>query len=372
MARIPSPGPARPVGTPAATDAVAAAGRQRWLLFVHQLPSTSSNLRVRTWRRLQQIGALPLKQAVYVLPDSRDAREDFEWLKAEVTGAGGEASVFSADHVDTWSDDALVEEFRRARQEAYAALATELEQALGRTGRSRGRPRPPHAADRATEAFRQRLAAIERIDFFGSAGRDRVASLLKALEERDARGRQPAAPHPTSDAVDAPSYEGRLWVTRPRPGVDRMASAWLIRRFIDPQARFGFAADRQAVADAGIPFDMFGGEFTHEGDRCTFETLCHRFAMQDPAVARLAAIVHDLDLKDARFGAAEAETVGALITGLQLAHADDDELLAQGMTMFEALYRTFDRSARTSGPRGVARAKPGRKGGRRASRARKR
>lgn len=355
---------------PASTDAAPTAGRQRWLLFVHQLPSTSSNLRVRTWRRLQQIGALPLKQAVYVLPDSPDAREDFEWLKAEVMAAGGDASVFSADHVDTWSDDALVEEFRRARQESYTALAAVLEKALAQTGRSRRTPSPPHAAARATEAFRQRLAAIERIDFFGSAGRDRVVSLLKALEERDARQRQPAAPHPTSDTVDAPSYARRLWVTRPRPGVDRMASAWLIRRFIDPQARFAFAADRLAVPDEGIPFDMFGGEFTHEGDRCTLETLCHRFAIEDPAVARLAAIVHDLDLKDARFGATDAETVGALITGLQLVQTDDDELLAQGMTMFEALYRTFDRSARTSGPRVVARPKQRRRQS--ASRKRKR
>src|SRR5690242_17140094 len=114
-----------------------AAGRRRWLLFVHQLPSHPSNLRVTTWRRLLQIGALPLKGAVYVLPDTPDAREDFEWLKTEVKAAGGEADVFAADNVDAWSDDALVEEFRRARQDTYEQLARVIEQALKRAGSTR-------------------------------------------------------------------------------------------------------------------------------------------------------------------------------------------------------------------------------------------
>jgi hypothetical protein len=134
-----------------------------------------------------------------------------------------------------------------------------------------------------------------------------------------------------------------------------MASAWLIRRFIDPQARFGFAADRDTVPGDAIPFDMFGVDFSHQGDGCTFETLCTRFGIQDPATARVAAIVHDLDLKDARFAAPEGTTVGTVIEGLQLAYADDEALLAQGMSLFEALYRAFEQSSRSTGPRPVAR-----------------
>jgi len=330
---------------------------RRWLLFVHQLPSSPSNLRVRTWRRLQQLGALPVKQAVYVLPDTPNTREDFEWLKTETKAAGGDASVFAANSVDSWSDDALVEEFRRSRQEAYGALAREVERVLGRltaTRRPRGTRAP--AVRRLLEVFRERLTAIEHIDFFGSAGRDRVTTLLKQLEEKASDAPRPAVP-PRTGKVDGQDHTNRVWVTRPRPGVDRMASAWLIKRFVDPQAHFTFAADRESVSQGAIPFDMFGVNFSHQGEGCTFETLCAVFAIHEPAVARIAAIVHDLDLKDGRFAAHEAPTLGTLIEGMQLSVSDDDGLLAQGMALFESLYRAFDRSARAGGPRAVARSR---------------
>ena len=330
-------------------------GARRWLLFVHQLPSNPSNLRVRTWRRLQQLGAIAIKQAVYVLPDTPSAREDFEWLKTEVKAAGGDASVFSADHVDSWSDDALVEEFRRSRQEAYTSLARDVEKVLKRTrGARRPRGTRAPALRRLSEVFRERLTAIGGVDFFGSAGRDRVTTLLKQLEQQASETRLPAVSSKPASPADANTYRGRLWVTRPRPGVDRMASAWLVRRFIDLQARFGFAADRDAVPEDAIPFDMFGVDFSHQDEGCTFETLCAVFGIQEPAVARVAAVVHDLDLKDGRFGAPEGATVGTLIEGLQLAHADDEALLAQGIALFEALYRAFEQSARAAGPRPVA------------------
>jgi hypothetical protein len=335
-----------------------APSRRRWLLFIHQLPSQPSNLRVTTWRRLQQIGALPLKQAVYALPDTADAREDFEWLKTEVKAAGGEATVFAADTVDAWSDDALVEEFRRTRQDRYDALTREVEQALKRASgarRSTGTRAP--ALRRLLDLFRERLVAVEKIDFFGSAGRDRVLAMLRQLEDRVAGPSRSSAPAETDASGRTASFQGRLWITRPRPGVDRMASAWLIRRFVDRQARFGFAADREAVPDHGVPFDMFGVEFSHQGGGCTFETLCAVFGIEGPALARIAAIVHDLDLKDGTHGAPECATVSAMIEGLQLANRNDDALLEQGMTLFDSLYRSFEQSDRSTGPRLTARPK---------------
>ena len=340
---------------PASTSAPT---RRRWLLFIHQLPSQPSNLRVTTWRRLQQLGAIPLKQAVYALPDTLDAREDFEWLKTEVKAAGGEASVFAADNVDAWSDDALVEEFRRARQETYDGLARDIEQVLRRAGRTR-RPKGTRAPAlrRLLDIFRERLVAAEKIDFFGSAGRDRVITLVRQLEDR-LNGASPAsAPADADVSGRMATYQARLWITRPRPGVDRMASAWLIRRFIDRQARFGFAADRESVPDGGVPFDMFGVEFSHRGDGCTFETLSSIFDIDGAPVSRIAAIVHDLDLKDGKFGAPECSTVGAMIEGLQLAHQNDDVLLDQGMMLFDSLYRSFEQSGRSTGPRLTARRK---------------
>jgi hypothetical protein len=292
-----------------------------------------------------------VKQAVYALPDSPNAREDFEWLKTEIEAAGGQASVFVADTVDTWSNDALIEEFRRSREEAYTGLAREAEQALRRLGTGqRRRKRSP--SRRVLQQLRERLAAIERVDFFGSAGRDRVTTLIRQIEERStAKPRSSMAAEPS----EAPTfYQARLWVTRPRPGVDRMASAFLIKRFVDTDARFEFVADREEAPPGSVPFDMFGVEFTHRGELCTFEMLCETFRLDEPALSRIAAIVHDLDLKDGRFGASDAPTIGMVIEGLRLARGDDHELLAAGMTLFEALYRAFTQETLATGPRPVA------------------
>ncbi len=318
----------------------------RWLLFIHQIPAKASNARVRTWRRLQQLGALAVKQAVYVLPDTPSAREAVEWLKAELEEAGGEVTLFSADTVDTWSNDALIAEFRRARQADYAALAREMTPLVRRLedAKRRSGPRGPDAA-RLLGRFRQRLSAVERVDYFGSGGRDEVVGLLARVERRLAslaQVRAGAAPQP--DSRD--EYRGRLWVTRHRPGVDRMASAWLIRTFIDSRARFAFADDRDAAPSDAVPYDMYGVRFTHHDGGCTFETLCAAFQVTDATVQRVAAVVHALDLDDAAVFPPEAATIESLIDGLQLAYTDDHTLLAEGMVLFDALYRAFAHQAR--------------------------
>jgi hypothetical protein len=352
MAKSPAPhhlDRARPIaGAP-----IASAAPRRWLILVHQLPPHPSNLRVRTWRRLQELGAVAVKHSVYVLPDTPESREDFEWLKVEIEGSGGEAVVYSADHVDPAAETALVEQFRHVRQQAYTELASELQ----RLQRGRATEQGPSGRRRDLVRYRERFAAIERVDFFGSAGRDRVVTLLNDLEASASSTAKGKGRPGTGGPTDGSHYNGRLWVTRPRPGVDRMASAWLIRRFIDPNARFGFITDVKSAGDA-LPFDMFGAGFGHEGDRCTFETLAARFDIGDPAVARIAEIVHDLDLKDAKFGAPEAATLGIAIDGLQLSSTDDGVLLEQGMTLFEALYRSFGQSIRPSRPRSVVTRKP--------------
>ncbi len=326
-------------------------------MLVHQLPTHPSNLRVRTWRRLQQIGAIALKQAVYVLPNSANSREDFEWLRTEIEGAGGEAAVFTATTVDRWTDEALVNEFLRTREEAYKELAREVEVILPRLdpGRSRRRKMP---SARVVQQLGERLAAIERIDFFGSAGRDKAAGLLKQIQERMRGG--PRAP--SKQPSELTEYHNRLWVTRPRPGVDRMSCAWLIRRFVDANAQFDFVSDRKGVADGAVAFDMYGGDFTHRGEQCSFEVLCETFHLQEPALVAISQIVHDLDLKDQRFGRKEAAAIGLVIEGLQLSKGDDHDLLAQGMGMFEALYLALMRSDRPSQPRPVAKRKHTRQG----------
>jgi hypothetical protein len=287
-----------------------------------------------------------------VLPDSPTAREDFEWLRTEIAASGGQATLFAAETIETWSSDELIQEFRRAREHDYTSLSRALERSLTAARRTRAPRRSRQGALRIVEAFRQRLAAIEAIDFFASAGRDRAATFIGELQQALAGQTGVAESSPEQRTRDA--YAGRTWVTRPRPGIDRMGSAWLIKRFIDPNARFGFV-DQPPGSGSAIPFDMFGVEFTHHGEWCTFETLVHRFAITDVAVNRLAGIVHDLDLKDAKFAAPEAAAVGAMVDGLLPLYPDDHGLLEQGMIMFEALYRSFERAARPAGPRSLAR-----------------
>lgn len=335
MARASSVSQPAPAGKRAVEDPA-------WLLLLHQLPAHPTSLRVRTWRRLQQVGAIPVKHAVHALPDSPHAREDFEWLRAEITGAGGDATIFVARTVDGWAHDALVEQFQRARAEAYRELGKELDAARQRMTKRSRRERPAAAAA-AVAQFRQRLAAIERMDFFGSAGRDAVRTQLEKYEQLV----QGARPELEGGSHASRRYAGRLWVTRPRPGVDRMASAWLIRRFIDGAARFDFAREAPRPGGDAVPFDMFGVEFSHRGDRCTFEVLCAEFQLVEPALSRIAAVVHDLDLGDEKFAASETAAIGAVIEGLRLAHADDQTLLSSGISLFEALYLRF---AQTSSP----------------------
>jgi hypothetical protein len=297
----------------------------------------TSGVRSKTLNRLRRLGAITVKPSVFVLPDSPAAREDVAWLKADVERGGGEMTAFAADSVDTWTDDRLVEEFRKTTQAAYTRLALDLERALA-SGQS-SRP-ASGSSPRVLDRFLARAADIERLDFFGGGGRERVRALV-------ASARQQLSPDEASgeSGGSRQNYHACRWVTLPRPGADRMASAWLIRRFVDPDATFGFAPNAQSVMPGEVAFDMFGVELSHRGDECTFETLRDRFGVRDDGVEHLARLVHDLDMKDGRYEAPAAATLRPIIEGLQLAESDDGALLGHGMVLFEALYQSAARSS---------------------------
>lgn len=281
---------------------------------------------------------------MYVLPNTDQCREDFEWIRSEIAALGGEATVFTADALNGDGDD-LVAAFQRARDADYRALKRDADRMLSSSRTKRRGPaggREPW--NRAVRRMRERFNEIERIDFFPAPSGHDAAGSVGALERLAAGARDTAA-------VDAPvvspaEYRGRRWVTRPRPGVDRMASAWLIRRFIDPKATFGFV-ERPAGED--VPFDMYTGEFSHQGASCTFETLAQRFKIKDAAVARVGQIVHDLDMKETRYAPPEAPAVGRMVDGFRELYADDDALLQHGMGMFEALARSFSTTESATG-----------------------
>ncbi len=317
--------------------------RSRWLLLAHQLPAQPSNVRVKVWRRLKALGAVPVKNSIYVLPNRPECREDFEWLRKEIAAMKGSASVFLADSVAGAEDGEIVAAFGKARSEELDALAGKAEaltEALKGTLEG-GAPRE-EAWERLQKQWSElRLESdrLARIDFFETPARRRAAGALERLKILFARSealRIKEAPQPPPP-VAAASLQGRVWVTRASPHIDRLASAWLVRRRVDSRSRFKFVAEPYSPGRGEVRFDMAEGEFTHFGDWCTFETILNRLSLREPVLAELAEIVHDIDLKDGKFGRPEASGVALAVRGLCRVHEADGPRLEAGLALFDSL-----------------------------------
>lgn len=316
-----------------------------WLLLIHQLPPKPPYLRVKVWRRLQALGAVPLKNSVYLLPSTDETREDFEWVLREIHKDRGEASLCEARLVEGLTDDEVRRLFLRAREEDYRALASDIRKFAQGTLSSRARS-PSQEARSATETavtrFRKRLAEIAQIDFFGAAGREPTEDLIAGLERRLAPA--PAPSRSASPSLTIAAAQRRTWVTRKGIHIDRIACAWLIRRFIDKEATFKFVSARgYTPASREFRFDMFDAEFTHDGDLCSFEVILRAFDLDGPALRALAEIVHDVDLKDAKFNREETTGIDHLIAGIAWRETEDRSRLEHGAAVFDALYEYFRR-----------------------------
>lgn len=312
----------------------------RWLMLIHQLPAKPAYLRVKVGRRLAAVGAVALKNTVYVLPRSESAREDFQWVLREVTAAGGDATLLDAQLVDGLSDVDVEALFCAARDVDYAELADEARAIEPRFASSATGDDLRRQLESELARLERRLQEIVSIDFFGAPARESTRGLLLALRARIV----PVAQAPAARAHRLREYERRTWVTRAGIHIDRIASAWLIRRFIDEQASFKFVPSKGYVPEPGeLRFDMFEAEFTHEGERCTFEVLCARFELTAPGLRAIAELVHDIDLKDAKFARAEAAGLAAQVAGLAQLHRDDVARLAHGSALFEQLLAYFSR-----------------------------
>jgi len=326
-----------------------------WLLLMYVLPAKHAHARVQAWRRLQRLGAVALKNSAYVLPCSAEAREDFEWIKNDIVGIGGQAMVLTARAPEAATRDEIVATFRSARAEAFDALAGEASKLLERSSRpstSRTKGSSQRELKQAIRRLRERFEDVARVDFFTTPGRDRVAELLARIEQNTRKGTTMKASTRVT-TINRADYRGKTWLTRPRPGVDRMSSAWLIRRFIDADAKFIFgdpSKTRDAIPREAILFDTFEAEFGHHASHCTFETLCARFGIVDEGAQWIGRIVHDLDLKEDTYHEPEAATVGRLVDGLRQMYHDDQALLSQGIATFEALYQSIAADARASSP----------------------
>ena len=298
-----------------------------WLLLTFTLPTKRASQRVEVWRKLQRYGTVPLGNSGYLLPNNPANEERFQWLATAIRKYGGDASIVHVRAIDNISTPQLIGRFAEARTRDYQELIRELEQFSSLPAQKRVVGR--------LSRLRSRFQEIVEIDFFDSPLQKRVAELLaRADEARVARRMPETAP------IDRKEYKNRVWVTRPRPGVDRCASAWLIRRFLDPQARFTFAPEGQ-VPKAAVPFDMFHGGFGHRGDNCTFETLQNDFRIRDRRVKVISEIIHDADLADDKFGRKEGYGIDEVLKGWAQQGIPDQELLDRGIQVTEGLYHSL-------------------------------
>jgi hypothetical protein len=319
----------------------------RWLLLIHQLPPKPAYLRVKVWRRLQSLGAVTLKNAVYVIPKTDGTLEDFQWMVREIVKDGGEAAICTASFIEGLSEEQVETLFRGARDADYSQFAEDarvlLNSVPSRAKKAKGEDRSAFEAD--LNRLRKRLATIAAIDFFAAPGRSVADALMLQLESRLGQARRPGSRQPKDGRLNASDFTGRTWVTRKGIYVDRIACAWLIRRFIDPEARFRFVSDKSSKPKpTDVRFDMFEGEFTHEGDLCSFEVFVNRFFPKDLALGEIGKIVHDLDLKDGKFRKPQTAGVGSLIDGMALTHPTDEKRLEAGAAVFDHLYACFDRN----------------------------
>ncbi len=302
-----------------------------WLLLLYGLPSRRNAERVSLWRKLKKFGAMQLKSSAYVLPDDSTNYERFQWLSKQIQDGGGEATLIRVADIEGMSNEQIAQMFVEARTSDYKELISSGRKALAKK-------LDESAQSVELEKLQRRFAEIQEIDYFKSYSAHDAQVVLQQLEKRLAsKIGNSALPQ-----LDIRQFKGRTWLTRPRPGIDRSGSAWLIREFIDPKARFVFGA-KPAKHPGAIPFDMLEAEFSHHGDDCTFENLVKRFGIKDASVLKIAEMVHDADVEDGKFGRSECIGINAVLSGWAKSPMSDAELLSKGMECFEGLYREFQK-----------------------------
>jgi hypothetical protein len=317
----------------------------KWLLLIHQIPPKPSYFRVKVWRRLQQVGAVPIKQSVYVLPKNDQGLEDFSWMLREIKDGGGEASICEAAFIDGITDEQIIAMFRDARKVDYEEIIKDTRSILAEL------PPAPDAqienvshADGQLARLQKKMAELTAIDYFECPDRG-VAEVLLANLAEQLRGAKTGKLTQTKSHKD---LTGKTWVTRENVYVDRMACAWLIRRFIDTTARFKFVSSKKYKPQPNeLRFDMFDAEYTHDGDLCSFEMMIRRCGLDQQLFTPLAEIVHDIDLKDEKFGRPETAGIKTLFSAIVTAHPKDEERIEIGGKILDDLFEHYKQQVKT-------------------------
>jgi hypothetical protein len=295
-----------------------------WLLLLFSLPTNRNTERVAVWRRLKKMGAVQIKTSTYLLPDDPAQYEQFQWLAQQIRDYGGDSTLVRAQDIEGLTKEKVIAMFNDARARDYGQLRKALQSFIARRKKMDAEATAAEV-ERLTRQFRE----VRAVDFFDSPRGHDIAMLLRRAEGPK-RSRQ-------LQTLDAKQYQGKTWLTRPRPEIDRVGSAWLISKLIDRKPKFVFAPTADAIPDA-IPFDMLDAEFSHYANYCTFETLMRRFAISDKVVAKIGEMIHDADLDDARFQRVEAVGIDRVLKGWAKEGLSDQEILRRGFECLEALY----------------------------------
>jgi hypothetical protein len=311
----------------------------KWLLLIHQIPPKPSYFRVKIWRRLQQVGSVPIKQSVYVLPKNEQTLEDFSWILREIKDGGGEASLCEAAFIDGITDEQIIAMFREARKTDYEEIIKDSRSILVEM------PAGPDAqiedvshADGQLVRLQKKMAELVAIDYFACPDRGVAEVLLSNLAEQ-LKG---AKTGKSMQGKPLQELTGKTWVTRQNVYVDRIACAWLIRHFVDPAAQFKFVSSKKYKPQPNeLRFDMFDAEYTHDGDLCSFEVMIRRFGLDQKLYASISEIVHDIDLKDEKFGRPETAGIKTLFSAIVTVHPADEERIEIGGKILDDLFEHY-------------------------------
>lgn len=309
-----------------------------WLSLVISLPTSNTAVRMRTWRALKASGAAVLRDGVYLMPERSTCRAALESIALDVREGGGMAFLLRVEEPEAGQFAPLFD-----RSDGYAAVVSDVTQT-----------RDALSVDTVQDTLKQvrklrkNFAALVEIDFFPGESQRQANAALCELELACARTLTPDEPHPVAGIIahlNIADHQGRTWATRQRPWVDRLASAWLIRRFIDPRAHFLWLAHARDCPPDALGFDFDGATFSHMDNRVTFEVLIASFALQGPALIRLGLLVHYLDVGGIQ--PPEAAGVESVLAGLRAGIADDDQLLVSAQTVFDGLLTSYNKGTPT-------------------------
>jgi hypothetical protein len=314
-----------------------------WILFFYTVPSKPVSNRMKVWRKLMKAGAIQLKGAVYILPFNDEHYELLQWLVSEIGEMKGEGAFTRIEHIDTMKDSEIIALFNQQRANDYKIIGKALDNIERRLSsiKQGGKAQDTKVLSDQFRKLLKEYEDVKRVDFFSSTMGQALNERLKRVEceiNKLSGTKKESLVTISCRVVD--DYQGKVWVTRKKPFVDRMASAWLIKKFIDKSASFDFIDEKDidAVGKSSIVFDMRGGEFTHIGNVCTFEVLIKSFGLKDKTLKKIAEIVHDLDMKDDKYKPVESKGLEDILIGIRKTARDDVDTLEKGMQVFEMLY----------------------------------